>query len=153
MSDLPSITAIALFFDDIRFESNNKLILIGQYASDMIVSPGSLPVDRLSILLHVRWPLDFTPKTVIVRVSVPGQPPMVQPLPTSDPIIITRPKSEFSSVIMQGIVQLRFPPLRAGDTIDVWVQLDGHDIPAGRLHISAPSSLGSATPGISPLAI
>ena len=36
---------------------------------------------------------------------------------------------------MNSFLQLRFPPLRVDDTIDVWVKVDDQEIPAGRIYI------------------
>lgn len=35
----------------------------------------------------------------------------------------------------QVIAQLQFPPLRVGDIIEAWVEMDGEDLPAGRLRL------------------
>ena len=135
-TEKPPIIALAQFFDDIRMEVTGKAILIGQYAGYMVLSPGSMPVDRVAVLLTVRWPRDYTPREMGMKIDVPGQPPLVHPLPAlSPPDFTNKPPSPFSGVMMQAVLHLRFAPLRIGDTIDVWFQADGHDFPAGRLSL------------------
>jgi len=138
MTEKPPITALAQFFDDIRMEVNGKTILIGQYNGDLILPQGTpMMVDRLAILLTARWPRDYVPKELGFKISIPGQPQIDQPLaplPTVD--FSDRPVSDFSGVMIHGAIQLRFAPLRVGDTIEVWLKADGHDLPAGRLTVT-----------------
>lgn len=136
-SDKPPIIAFAQFFDDIRLEVTGKFILIGQYVGTMLIIPGTQLVDRLAVLLTVRWPRDHMPSSLGVNVDIPGQPPIVQALPTpSTPDFADKPLSPFAGIATQAILQLRFPPLRSGDIIDVWFEADGHKFPAGRLYVS-----------------
>jgi hypothetical protein len=147
MTDRPPITAMALFFDDVRFEVTGKVILIGQYVGDLILPDGAAPVDRLAVLVHVRGPRDYMPVRLGVRIEVPGTPPVVRqfPSPAASDFSDT-PLSPFSASTMQAVIQLRFPPLRAGDLVDVWVQSDGNEFPAGRLRISNhPADLSPAS--------
>jgi hypothetical protein len=147
-SEKSPITAWAQFFDDVRAETTGKLILIGQYPIDMMILPNSLPVDRLAVLLTARWPREYEPKTLDVRIEIPGQPPIIQPLPLPmKPDFAGVPLSPFSGMIAQAVLQLRFAPLRIGDVIDVWLLTGENELPAGRLRIvegSQPTSLAGA---------
>ncbi len=140
MVDRPPVTALAFFFDDIRTEVGNKLTLIGQYGPQMFITDPNFPVDRLAVLLHIRWPSGHHLSNAAVRMDLPGQPSqqyqnVPMEIPKSEPSA-----SPFSCNIMQVVVQIRFPGLRVGDNIDVWLRIDGHEFPAGRLNIIAPTS-------------
>jgi hypothetical protein len=138
----PPIRATALFFDDVRVEATGKPILIGQYIGDMYILDNVPPADRLAIVLDVRMPRDYLPTSCAARIVMPGQPePIVQPLVRPEaPDYTEKPLSPFSGSITQCILQIRFPPLRVGDRIDVWFVADGHDFPAGRLNVMSPKS-------------
>lgn len=148
--EIPPVTAVALFFDDIRIEQSGKSILIGQYSGDLLISPMLPPVDRLYVLLIAKWSRNYFPKHIAIRIDVPGVPSSVQQIPQPSTLgAIDKPSSPFSACTMQISVQLRFPPLRVGDLIDVWLQVDGQDFPAGRLRVAeAPPtpSVGAETP-------
>jgi hypothetical protein len=135
------VIGFAQFFDDIRREDNGKLIAIGMYTGDMVLPPGAPPADRLAILITVKWPLTYTPSSLNVRVEVPGQPPITMAdafeAPRSAPL--EAPPSSFAGATLQTVIQSRFPPLRIGDKIDVWLLVDEHEIPAGRLQVVAPT--------------
>jgi hypothetical protein len=150
MIDSPPVTAMALFFDDIRLEVTGKTILIGQYVGDLLLPAGAPPTDRLAILLNLRWPREYMPRALGVRVDIPGSPSIHQDLPApAQPNFANKPSSPFAGVIMQGIVQLRFLPLRVGDLIDVWLKVDDTEIPAGRLRVAdyAAAIAAAATAG------
>jgi hypothetical protein len=135
--DVPPVVAYAQFFDDIRVEITGKPILIGQYVGTLISMPGAPSVDRLAILLAARWPRDYMPSKIGVKVDVPGQPTITQAMaPPPAPDFSSKPISPFSGITTQAIIQLRFPPLRAGDIIDVWFEADDHPFPAGRLYVT-----------------
>jgi hypothetical protein len=128
--------ALAQFFDDIRVEITGKTILIGQYVGDMILASGALPVDRLAVLLSAKWPRDYLPQTIGVKIDVTAQASIIQSFAVPEPSGLSdKPPTPFAGVTMQAMFQLRFPPVRVGDFVDVWLQVDGRDIPAGRLKI------------------
>lgn len=143
--DAPPVSVFAQFLDDIRIEATGKAILIGQYTNgEMILPPGFPPVDRLSILITARWPRSYRPEKFGLHIEIPGQPPLDQDFPPlAEPEFAGKPETPFSGTTMQAIIQARFPPLRVGDTIDVWVKIDGHDFPAGRLTVHDKPSNGS----------
>lgn len=138
--DTSPIIATALFFDDIRLEVGNKLSMLGNYAGVLSIptAPSAgISVDRLAIFLYVRWDPDYHhPTNIAARILVPGQPPIQQtfPSPGVNPDPQTTP---FKATIMQAVISLRFPPLRVGDAIEVWAEIDGVDYPAGRLRVEA----------------
>jgi hypothetical protein len=147
MTAAPPVTALAQFFDDIRVENNGKGILIGQYISEMGLPPGVMPVDRLAIVLTLRWPHDCTPQSIGARIELPGQPAVTPQFPLPPPADPTdQPVSAFACPMIQAAFHLRFLPLRAGDVIDVWAVVDGHDIPAGRLRVVASASAEQTVP-------
>lgn len=132
--DKKSIIVLAMFFDDIRLEVGNKFSLIGQYSGVMNIHEGSMPVDRLAVLLHMRWHPDLSLNKGEIRISVTGQPLYRQDIPIP-PLNNPIPRTEFSANIAQIAVHMRFPPLRVGDSIDVWADLDGVEYVAGRLRV------------------
>ncbi len=136
MVDAYSLTVSALFFDDIRLEIGNKLSLMGQYINEMYVAHPSVPIDRISILLHARWPKEYNVESCFARIDIPGQPKAeYQDLPLQ---FDSDPKSDdsvFSIRVLQAVLNLRFPPLRNGDVIDVWFMANDHEYAAGRLRI------------------
>jgi hypothetical protein len=146
------VRALAQFFDDIRVEATGKLILIGQYYGDMLLPPNLVvPIDRLAALVTMRWPRDHKPNDLSLRIEITGQPTIAQDLAGVPEIDLSdKPVSPFSSITAQGMVHIRFLPLRIGDNIDVWVSADGVDVPAGRLHVGAgaPLVMGPAVPSL-----
>ena len=128
---------IALFFDDVRFEAGNKASFMGQYLGAMFVSDDMPPVDRLGILIQVRWPKNVRMERFEFRIDLPGGPSEGYseiPVP-SEPAFGDRPESPFSSAFLQFIAQVRTRPLQPGETVDVWIRANGNEIPAGRLYI------------------
>lgn len=131
----PPVQAIALFFDDIRSETGNKLSLMGQLLGTALLARTDppQPLDRLAILIHARWPLSFRPKDIMLRVAICDRVVLEQaadvPAATEKPAT----RTEFSGLIMQAAIQLRGQPIAPGDDIKVWFRVDGIDIPAGRL--------------------
>ena len=138
-NESPPVRVVALFFDDARLEVTGKAILIGQYTSEIGIHDPLL-LDRLCVFLDIRWPRDYQPSNLTVRVDIPSQPlPVETELMVPAPLDYSnKPQSPFSGAVMQGVVQLRFPPLRYNDNIDVWVTVDGHRFAAGRVTIVPP---------------
>lgn len=96
-------------------------------------------MDRLAVLLHVRWPSDYSIGKCFARVDIPGQPKAeYQELPLQGVADVDVDGSAFAVKVLQAILSLRFPPLRAGDNIDVWFMVDGREYAAGRLKIKRP---------------
>lgn len=137
MSDVPPVSVMALFLDDARQEATGKNILIGQYLGEMYVSSAGPPVDRLTVAFLMRWPADYSPQSMQVWVDLPGQPTSKLPVPPPPtPPESAIPGPPFNQMNLQVIAQLRFAPLRVGDLIDAWLEVDGHEFPAGRLRVS-----------------
>lgn len=133
--ELPPVCVVALFFDDIRIEAGGKAIFIGQYIGAMGLPDGFLFADRISVLVHAKWPSNFQPTDMRLRVDIPGQPSQTQPIDISRNLQESVGSSVQSNHIVQAIINMRFPPLRIGDAIDVWLVVDDHVLPAGRLNI------------------
>jgi hypothetical protein len=131
------VRALAQFFDDIRVEITGKLILIGQYQNQLVLHPENpVPLDRLSVLITMRWPRGYHPKKVSLKAFLSGQPPIVQDLPPiQEAEFGDKPISPFSGVTAQMLLNCWFLPLRGGDFFDVWAIVDDVDIPAGRLEV------------------
>lgn len=127
------ITAIALFFDDIRMEVTGKNIFIGQYTDQLFLAPAAPPTDRIWVVFFVRWPLSYSPRSMSVKVEVPGQPPINQPF--NVPQLTATGEPPFDYAMMQAIVQLRFLPLRVNDVLRAWIEVDGRELPAGYLRV------------------
>lgn len=146
MDDSLPVFAAALFFDDIRIEVGGKLSLIGQYVGSMILPEGASPVDRLSLLFYVRFSRGFMPQSLQLKVLVPGQEAIKQDVSVGPgPDRSQMPDSPFSAGIVESVIQMRFSPLRVGDNIDAWVIVDGHELPAGRLHVASHASAEAQT--------
>jgi hypothetical protein len=77
-ADRTPITGVALFFDDIRIEIGAKLTLIGQYIGTLFHNESAIPIERLAVLLYLRWPRDYIPENCSIRVEITGQPPVTQ---------------------------------------------------------------------------
>jgi hypothetical protein len=129
--------AVALFFDEVRSETQNKFSLMGQYVGELIlVDPIATPVDRLGVVVHARWPPELRPQILSLQIVLPRQEPLELDLAVSlSHSERSGPASPFSRRIFQTSMNLRFAPLQPGDVIDVWLTIDGDKIPAGRLAI------------------
>ncbi len=140
MPDVSPITALAFFFDDIRLEMGNKISLMGQYINDLVLADTPLPTDRLSVLLHARWPASYNISKCFAKIIVPGQPKSeYQELPMESQQYTGDDDTTSSTKILQAVLNLRFTPLRAGDIIEVWFRADDQEFAAGRLRIRAAS--------------
>lgn len=149
MSVPASLRVLALFFDDVRFEIGAKFTLVGQYQADLYIPPNAPPFDRLAVLLIARWPLDWFPTSIAARLVLPRQDPVVEQFPVGSPTETSEPLTPFAGHYFQAVLHMRFAPLRVGDAIEVWMTLDGHDLPAGRLRIiDAPGALPSNAVGV-----
>lgn len=136
MTEVAPIVVTAMFLDDIRMEVGSKLSLMGMYTSTMALPEGAL-VDRISIFLYLRWhPDHITPKHCVVRIQVTGQPETRQEFPIVE-MELPPGRTPFTAQFLNTAVQMRFPPLRVGDSVDVWADIDGDEYPAGRLRIVA----------------
>src|SRR5690349_19594230 len=99
---------VAIFCDDIRFEQQNKISLIGCYGPDLIVS-GPLPVvlPKLCVMISVRTSAERYPAIKIFAL-MPGQ---------SDPVVILQQeeeKDEFRSSLTPEVLEKnQVEPLRA----------------------------------------
>ncbi len=51
------------------------------------------------------------------------------------PVRTPEPLTPFAGHNFQAALQIRFAPLQAGDMVEVWMNFDGHDLPAGQLRI------------------
>ena len=130
-----SLRVLALFFDDVRIELGGKFTLVGQYQDDLYIPPGAPPFDRLAVLLVARWPLDWFPASIAARLVLPRQEPVIQEFPAQSPVQTPEPLTPFAGHNFQAVLHMRFAPLHAGDMIEVWMDFNGHDLPAGRLRI------------------
>jgi hypothetical protein len=125
-----------LFCDDIRLEASGKITLVGHYLSELCLLTPNATIDRCALYLHATWRWDQQPGRVVLRVELPGQESSLFPVqlaarPASPP---RQPPEAFPEVFMvQSVLQLRFPPLRAGDTIRVFLRGDDGEQLAGRL--------------------
>jgi len=142
------VQAVALFFDELRFEVHNKFSLMGQYVGAMyLLDPMRAPVDRLGIIVYAKWPLELRPHTLCLRIELPRQEPLdfdltaQQQFPES-----SEPPSPFRSRLFQTGMNLRFPPLQVGDALDVWLTVNDQVIPAGRLSIRSQPPEVQGTP-------
>jgi hypothetical protein len=124
------ISTTSLFFDDIRSELGGKLTMVGHYLQDCLLTPTSV-LDRLAIYTHAWWLADYRPKTVFVRLDLPGKQPSLYPVSTIQQDIPGAP----SRLICQSVIHMRFDPLRPDDVIRTWLRVDDVDYESGRLNI------------------
>jgi hypothetical protein len=66
-----SISATMTVCDDIRFENNGKLMLIGGYTSDIFITNDDFWVNQLLFLFHVEGPLSEAPREITFEVTLP----------------------------------------------------------------------------------
>lgn len=133
----PPVQAVALFFDDIRQETGNKLSFMGQLLGTAFLTITEPPqsMDRLAIVIHARWPLSFQPREIMLRVAISDRVVIEQTAEAPDNDTQTLAQSEFSGRVLQAAIMLRGQPLKPGDEIKAWLRVDGTDIPAGRLRL------------------
>ena len=145
MNQKDQATALAIFCDDIRVEVTGKLFCIGVYTTNVHIRPEDI-FDRVAVLITIKWPRALIPNFVGVKTQVTAQPEMpYQALQFQSLNMSTdKPISPFSGFKMKTFLQLRFPPLRVDDTIDVWVKVDDQEIPAGRIYIEKAPDLNQA---------
>jgi hypothetical protein len=143
--DVP-FTAIVLFCDDVRLEATGKLTLVGHYVSQSCQLSARATLDRCAIYLHATWPWRIEPKEVALRVDVPRREPTVYPVRIAERA--KRPPGEAPPEVflLQSYLHLRFPPLEDGDSLRVFLRVDGTERPAGHITVrrSAAPTAGAA---------
>jgi len=124
------ISTTSLFFDDIRSELGGKLTMVGHYLQDCLLTPTSV-LDRLAIYTHAWWLANYRPKTVFVRLDLPGKQPLLYPVSVTQQDTPGGP----SLLVCQSVIHMRFDPLRPDDVIRTWLRVDDVDYESGRLNI------------------
>ena len=143
MSLLPT-TAMALFFDEIRLEANNKQSFMGHYGGHLyLLDPQQQPLDRLAVFITAKWDLDAVPETATVVMTISDQESMeFQVSIGSKPTHMT-PRSPFAGMIIRLPLNMRLVPLKPDDKIEVWIVVGEERMPAGRLLVHAQQSPAS----------
>lgn len=138
MTDSLSVQASVLFCDDIRVESTGKLFCVGVYTARLGLFENA-PVDRLGVLVSIRWPRDYRPDALAIKLLLPGmREGEWQPLdmPSSYPELPPgQLPSPFAGMVINAVINVRFPAARIGDVVDLWLRADGRELPVGRLDI------------------
>jgi hypothetical protein len=134
-----TLSAITLFCDDIRHESNGQRILVGVYRRAWLAERLPSQVDRLYAITLLRAPEDSWPERTLVTLTWPGAQPDRCTIDKGD---IEAPHEVDEDPPVEGGVRLRTievnhcvedrEVLEPG-FIDVRVDADGVVIPAGQL--------------------
>ncbi len=142
-------TAVVLFCDDVRLEATGKLTLVGHYVGESCHLPAHATMDRCAIYLHATWPWRIEPKAVSLRVDLPGREPTVHPVRIAARGERATTEAPPDAFLLQSYLHLRFSPLQDGDTLRVFLRVDGSERPAGQLTVrrAAPPAATPTTRG------
>jgi hypothetical protein len=122
----------SLFCDDIRLEATGKLNLVGCYPGNVIIASPHQPIDRLFIYTRLVWGHDFDPTGLRLRVDMPGQEPSFMEVQSITPATPESPG------VAACVMNLRFPPLRVGDRLQVHIDAGAHTAITGELFVVPP---------------
>lgn len=132
-----SVEAFAVFFDDVRMEIGNKLSLMGLHGPIVQLNPASgAIIDRMAVFLTVRWPIMHQPKTIAFKLNVPGQITEYADLPAEAMQAAANVQEHSVATTIYTAFQLRFPPLRVGDSLTALLKVDGSEMKIGSLEIT-----------------
>jgi hypothetical protein len=135
-----SINVSIMVCDDIRFEQNGKMFLIGVYNNDLgIGAPGAV-VPQLMFLFSVDGPLAERPKEITLEVTLPGGAPIGStfPVPLADSLLETLPGR--TRWFMRNVIAIQNTELNPGRIV-ARVAVDGVDVTVSTPWISVTESL------------
>jgi hypothetical protein len=134
MTGVP-IYLTALFFDDIRFEVGNKLSLMGMYQGELQRYSPDTMIDRIGVLVLAKWSYEDPPTSCRIVCEVPRAtiPPLDLPMLDSPDVPPQDSRSPFASIALTVPFNLRLPNLVGEEAVGVWMEVNGHRLPLGRL--------------------
>ncbi len=140
-------SAVALFFDEVRFEQANKTSWMGNYAGGLtLLDPINAPVDRIAIVVLIHWAFGTEPERFSVLIQTPFGEIEERAEVQRDLEKFPENPSPFAGIRALLPMNLRLQPLAPGMTIDAWLVVGGtQDLkeeryPLGRLVVSAQPS-------------
>lgn len=74
--------ASAIVADDVLFSLNGKLTIVGMYTGDIAITADPMVLPQLVFVFLVEGPGDDLPQSLIMEVTLPGEQPKQQPIPT-----------------------------------------------------------------------
>jgi hypothetical protein len=67
--------------EELRFEINHKLTIIGVFSGDIRITPGPFPVNKLIFLFQIQGDDIKVPRNINVQITLPDKEPRSQPVP------------------------------------------------------------------------
>jgi hypothetical protein len=110
--------------DDIRMEINGKLILIGMYTGNIIISTDNVAVPQMVFLFYVDCKVDEVPRVLEFEATLPGGEPQTSRVDITEPPHF---KPEHTRWYLRHAITLGMPHLSAGK-IKARVRLDDKEI-------------------------
>jgi len=146
-------SAVALFFDEVRFEQANKTSWMGNYTGGLtLLDPVNAPVDRIGIVVLIHWAFGAEPDRFRILVQTPfGE--IEQHAEVNRALdLLPENLSPFAGIRALMPMNLRLQPLVPNMMIDVWLVVDAKEdaeeerYPLGRLVVAeAPNQHIQAT--------
>jgi hypothetical protein len=136
-----------IFCDDIRFERQGTISLVGCYGGDLIL-PNGFPsvLPKLCLFIQIRMPIETDSSSqLVIRVFAPGDPdkPLFEqvapPLPNATAM---PPDTGDGDPDIQKVIGMSYPiiispfPVQRAGNVKVRVMLGGKTIKVGALKIS-----------------
>lgn len=114
-----TLSAITLFCEDIRNETQGTEIIVGVLPDIVNVqNPSPINVPRLGVFTRANFPLDACPRELEFRVKVGGQPPMSSKV-EDDVIDHARSVAEEKKLALVGFKSQAFLSFPLEKTIDL----------------------------------
>ena len=143
-----TLSAITLFCDDIRFESNGQRTLVGLYSASGLAGKGYVRFSGLHMITFLRGLKDQWPENITVSLALPGEEPDTFTIPRNEIEKSNNASEDRPDASADGLrtVELRRHiegfQVEESSAIEVTVVADGVGIPAGRLelYITEPSA-------------
>lgn len=141
-------TVSLIVCDDVRQEINGKLILIGVYTGDIVVSALPVTLTQLHFFIEIRMDSGDILRFAKVEIRVPGHEPYLVEIPEGQ---VSLPPSveglDDPKVIWRaGFPIVPFPLLQEG-WITVWVTHDRGRDRAGATHVRQVSDVSGGPKG------
>lgn len=136
-----TISAIALFCDDVRHEMGGQRSLIGLYESWLLGERYPFDIPELFAVTILRFSARDTPHQLAVKIQLPGAEDQTVPVPETTLAELRQPDQTDETAEQLRTLELhrRFTHLTVSEpvTISVRVQTDKQEIPAGALTLQA----------------
>ena len=121
------LLATSVFCDDVRLEANGKVMLIGCYPGNVIISEAAQRVERLWVFTKLMWRTPFDPEGLRLRADFPAQAAVFMSVQVNP---MQRDGMAGNAIC---IWHIRFHPLRPGDLVRVSVEQGRSTLTSGEL--------------------